>query len=606
MTVSSSVTDDPSRGAVPVTEASTPVPRSRDVAIIVGVDRNVTMATSVLSCAEADARALAELFGHLGLAADRIKVFIGGDATRAAVMGFVTDLPQRFPQLNAGDRVWFCFSGHGLIDLDGRGHLLVHDTYWESGSRLRNSVVVGEVIDRLRAPAGAPRHRPPRDKPNIVMLLDACRSRPATRGRSADLNFANALRALIDTKPSGTVVISGCPEGQLSFEDHERGLGLLTAAFVDLMTPPSRPRTLAELNSPLAQRVLARSRELNINWRQSPTIMAEPAELVEGLLLAPQLLHHADIVELHSHSREIQDDLSAAMLFENLSHAAVHTEAADLFTGPLRRRIGGRRRQRPASSASALDLDKLDDLIRHGRLRDADRETLRLVLQSAGRDPQSIRTHLLSPDDVAATSVDDLLDIDECWRRHSGGRFGFLAQLEAAELAAWDATAFANRVGWHPREHWVYYAEARWTSAAPPGHLPILGPAGGIEPPWRITAGSYGHVLAEWAAIPGAVIRQARDSATVNLAHSAPIPEPFTWREYLRLERAHVAETLVGAGHGRIRPLGGRLSEAPVRSMFSSKASFLSAVWAYTRVTLLRRLADESSPAISADGDRPA
>lgn len=586
-------------------EASTPVPRSRDVAVIVGVNTNVTMATSVLSCAEADAVALAERFGHLGLAADRIEVLIGAEATGAAVMRVVTDLAQRFPHLDAGDRVWFCFSGHGLIDLDGRGHLLVHDTYRDSGSRLRNSVVVGEVIDRLRAPAGAPPYRPPRDKPNIIMLLDACRSRPSTRGRSFDPDFANALRELIDTKPSGTVMISGCPEGQLSFEDHERGLGLLTAAFVDLMTPPSRPRTLAELNRPLAKRVLSRSRELNINWRQSPTIMVEPAELMEGLLLAPHLLRHADIVELHSHSRGLKDVQSAAMLFENLSHAAVHTDDAELFTRPLRPRTGGRRRRRPASSGSALDLDKLDDLIRHGRFRDADRETLRLVLQSAGRDPQSIRTHLLSPDDVAATSVDDLLDIDECWRRHSGGRFGFLAQLEAAELSAWDATAFANRVGWHPRGHWVYYAEARWTSAAPPGHLPILGPAGGIEPPWRLTAGSYGHALAGWVAMPGAVIRQARDSATVNLAHSAPIPEPFTWHEYLRLERAHVAEALVGAGHGRIRPLGGRLSEAPVRSLFSSKASFLSAVWAYTRATLLRRLADEPSPAICAASDRP-
>jgi hypothetical protein len=335
--------------------------------------------------------------------------------------------------------------------------------------------------------------------------------------------------------------------------------------------------------------VLARSRQINVTWRQSSTIMAEPAELMEGLLLAPQRLRRDDIVELHARSRDIKDLSAAAMLFENLSHAAVHPDDAELFARP-RHRVGGPRRRRPVTAASGLDLDRLDDLIRHGRYRDADRETLRLLLQSAGRDPQSVRTHLLSPDDIERIPTDDLLEIDECWRRHSGGQFGFQAQLEAAEVSEWDATTFANRVGWHPQDRWLYYSEARWTSAAPLGHLPILGPAGGVEPPWRVTAGAHRHTLASWVTMPAAVVRQARDGTTVRQAHRMPIPEPFTWREYLRLEQAHIAETLVGVGHGRLRPLGGRLAEAPVRGLLSTSAYFLSAVWAFNRPTLLRRL----------------
>ena len=566
----------------PDDEAGTPGPSSRDVAVVVGVDRNVNMSTSTLSCAEADAVALGALFRHLGLADERLLVLVGEQASWAAVMGAITAVPQRFPGLGAADRIWFTFSGHGLIGPDGRGHLLVHDTYRQSGGRLRDSVVVGEVIERLRASAVAP-------KPNVILLLDACRSRPIGAWRSYDLDFASALRELLAAKPSGTVVISGCPEGQLSFEDRDRGLGVFTAAFIDLMTPEDRPRTLAELNSPLAQRVLARSRQIDVTWRQSSTIMAEPVELMEGLLLAPQRLRRDDIGELHGRSREIMDLSAAAMLLENLSHAVVHPDDAEPFTRP-RHHVGGPRRRRPVPAASGLDLDRLDDLIRHGRYRDADRETLRLVLQSAGRDPQSIRTHLLSPDDIGRIATDDLLDIDECWRRHSGGQFGFLAQLEAAENANWDATAFANIVGWHPQDRWLYYSEARWTSAAPRGHLPILGPAGGIEPPWRVTAGAYGHTLASLVTLPAAVVRQARDGTAVRQAHRNPIPEPFTWRDYVRLEQAHVAEALVGVGHGRLRPLGGRLAEAPVRGLLSTSAYFLSAVWAVNRATLLRRM----------------
>ncbi|MFY1637849.1 GUN4 domain-containing protein [Solwaraspora sp. WMMB335] len=566
----------------PDEEVGTPGPSSRDVAVVVGVDRNVNLSTSTLACAEADAVALAALFRHLGLADERILVLVGKQATRSAVMGAVAAVPQRFPDLGAADRIWFTFSGHGLIGPDGRGHLLVHDTYRQSSARLRDSVVVGEVVERLRASAVEP-------KPNVILLLDACRSRPIGPWRSGDLDFASALRRLVAAKPSGTVVISGCPEGQLSFEDRDRGLGVFTAAFIDLMTPDDRPRTLAELNGPLAQRVLARSRQIDVTWRQSSIIMAEPAELVEGLLLAPQRLRRDDIVELHGHSREIMDLSAAAMLFENLSHAVVHPDDVDLFANP-RHRVGRSRRRRRVTAAAGLDLDRLDDLIRHGRYRDADRETLRLVLQSAGRDPQSVRTHLLSPDDVGRIATDDLLDIDECWRRHSGGRFGFLAQLEAAEVTDWDATAFANRVGWHPQDRWLYYSEARWTSAAPVGHLPILGPAGGIEPSWRVTAGVYGHALASWVTMPAAVVRQARDGTTVRQAHRTPIPEPFTWREYIRLEQAHMAEALVGVGHGRLRPLGARLAEAPVRGLLSTSAYFLSAVWAANRATLLRRL----------------
>lgn len=404
----------------PDDEAGTFGPSSRDVAVVVGVDRNVNLSTSTLSCAEADAVALAALLRHLGLADERILVLVGQQATQAAVMDAVTAVPQRFPDLGTADRIWFTFSGHGLIGPDGRGHLLVHDTYRQSGVRLRDSVVVGEVVERLRASAAAP-------KPNIILLLDACRSRPIGPWRSGDLDFASALRTLVAAKPSGTVVISGCPEGQLSFEDRDRGLGVFTAAFIDLMSPDDRPRTLAELNGPLAQRVLARSRQIDVTWRQSSTIMAEPAELMEGLLLAPQRLRRDDIVELHGHSREIMDLSASAMLFENLSHAAIHPDDAELFTSP-RHRVGGPRRRRPVPAASGLDLDRLDDLIRHGRYRDADRETLRLVLQAAGRDPQSVRTHLLSPDDVGRIAIiwtlSDPGGGDHRMRRSSDGSTG--------------------------------------------------------------------------------------------------------------------------------------------------------------------------------------
>lgn len=555
----------------------------RDVAIVVGVDRNVNLSTSTLSCAEKDAFALAALFRHLGLADERIRVLVGSQATQAAVVGAVAAISQSYPDLGATDRIWFTFSGHGLIDPEGRGHLLVHDTSRQADRRLCGSVVVGEVIERLRASAVAP-------KPNVILLLDACRSRPSGTWRSFDPDFGSALRELLAAKPSGTVVISGCPEGQLSFEDHERGRGVFTDAFVEIMKPDDRPRTLAELNAPLARRVLARSRQIDASWRQTSTIMAEPAELMEGLLLAPQLLRHDDIVDLYGYSCGLKDLSAATILSESLAHAAADTDDADLFSGPLRHRVGRPRRRRPVTAGSGLDLEQLDDLLRYGRYRDADRETLRQLLQSAGRDPQSVWTHLLSLDDVGRIAADDLRHIDECWRRHSGGQFGFQAQFDAAEQASWDATAFANQVGWHPQDRWLRYSEARWTSAAPRGHLPILGPAGGIEPPWRVTAGAYGHTLASLFKLPAAVVQQARDGTRVQQVHSAPIPEPFTWREYVRLERAYAAESLIGAGRGRLLPLVRPLAEAPVRNLVSTRASFLSAVWAYNRTTLLRRL----------------
>lgn len=241
----------------------------------------------------------------------------------------------------------------------------------------------------------------------------------------------------------------------------------------------------------------------------------------------------------------------------------------------------------PPRVSRRLDLQVLDDLLSTRRWEEADRESARMLYAAAGGDPDTSRAHLIRYDQIDDIAPEDLDAIDRLWRHYSDGRFGLTAQLNALRQAQGDLRAFAREIGWYT-DRWIFYAEARFKTSAPVGHLPILGPVGGVRPPWRfryLRDGTMGVLR-----MPVELTKYLSDRETVQRVHDRPVDESLGWTEYSRMVSHATFEVVADAFKGRARTLRKLYTEAPARRMVSYYTQLISVVWAITRVRLLDRL----------------
>lgn len=129
------------------------------------------------------------------------------------------------------------------------------------------------------------------------------------------------------------------------------------------------------------------------------------------------------------------------------------------------------------SSDKGVDYQKLRDLLKEGNWREADRETLAVMIKVAGED-----LSWLDIESINNFPCIDLRTTDQLWVKYSNGRFGFSVQKRIWETftdksGEWDYTIyqkFGDRVGWYVRqkEYWKNYEDLTFSQNAPFGHLP--------------------------------------------------------------------------------------------------------------------------------------
>ena len=131
------------------------------------------------------------------------------------------------------------------------------------------------------------------------------------------------------------------------------------------------------------------------------------------------------------------------------------------------------------SSERRVDYTRLRDLLKAGRWKEADEETLTVMLKAASKKPDDF----LCSDDFEKFPCTDLRTIDQLWVKYSNGRFGFSVQKRIWESVGKDNEKFGDRVGWRKmgvkRKEWLYYSELTFSLEAPNGHLPLAGLCGG-------------------------------------------------------------------------------------------------------------------------------
>jgi len=125
------------------------------------------------------------------------------------------------------------------------------------------------------------------------------------------------------------------------------------------------------------------------------------------------------------------------------------------------------------SSETGVDYRQLRDFLKAGQWKEADQETLAVMLEATGREEEG----WLSTECIENFPCTDLRTIDQLWVKYSGGRFGFSVQKRIWESVGEDYQEFGARVGWRKamfwNNSWLYYNELTFSTNAPQGHLPV-------------------------------------------------------------------------------------------------------------------------------------
>jgi len=122
------------------------------------------------------------------------------------------------------------------------------------------------------------------------------------------------------------------------------------------------------------------------------------------------------------------------------------------------------------SSALGLDYRKLQDLLVSGQWKEADRETLAVMLKAFHREKKG----MLEREEIDKFPCQDIRTIDQLWVKYSYGRFGFSVQKCIYDQCGRNGDTFGDRVGWRVNNKWLYPSDLTFTMNAPLGHLPGL------------------------------------------------------------------------------------------------------------------------------------
>ncbi|WP_242035044.1 serine/threonine-protein kinase [Dolichospermum sp. FACHB-1091] len=126
-------------------------------------------------------------------------------------------------------------------------------------------------------------------------------------------------------------------------------------------------------------------------------------------------------------------------------------------------------------SSCGMDYRKLRDYLAQGKWKEADEETIRVMLAVAKREKEG----WLDDKSIDNFPCEDLSIIDKLWVKYSDGKFGFSIQkriyqsfggTREYDREIWEK--FGDKVGWRKGGHWLYYKDITFDKKAPEGHLP--------------------------------------------------------------------------------------------------------------------------------------
>lgn len=223
-----------------------------------------------LTNAVADAQAMADVFVRLGYDTKTIYNFQRGD-----VPGIMEMLEKELPNFDASI---LYYAGHGF-QLDGENFLPAIDcqiSYANKYQLRQESILLSELLDL---------YRPYGNKTNII-ILDACRIRPANRGGVDSFAPIEA--------PQGTLIAFSTSPNSVAKDGGANGHSLYTAALLSYI---GRERlSVEELFKKVRRTVVQWSGNTQIPWEHT-SLIGDFSFNIGQMVVSPQIPYREDVVK---------------------------------------------------------------------------------------------------------------------------------------------------------------------------------------------------------------------------------------------------------------------------------------------------------------------
>ncbi|MBD1827868.1 GUN4 domain-containing protein [Microcoleus vaginatus GB1-A2] len=397
------------------------------------------------------------------------------------------------PFMEAGDNFWFFFSGHGRRH-NGCDYLMACDS--DPDDVERTAISINYVTEQLRR-SGAD---------NVILILDACRDQGSKSGEGIGNQSAELARQ------KGVITFFSCSPNELSYEIDALQQGAFTKALLEGLGVQGKCATVERLDHYLSSRVPELIRQhKSKKVRQTPYVIAEPLTK-SHLIICPQYatLYDVSKMKVDAFSAEHQDyelaeqlwirvlaaspgDMDAIKGIQRIAVSRIGNQASaqnnfvaatvdkrsesplSAKSTPLVNTIPNEA-DVPLNSARGIDYTNLRDLLAARRWKEADRETLKVILKAAGEEEEWIYM-----ENFEEFPCEDLRTIDQLWVKYSNGHFGFSVQkriyqslggTSQKDEAIWER--FGDKVGWRKNGKWLHYNDLTFSERnTAPGHLPL-------------------------------------------------------------------------------------------------------------------------------------
>ena len=243
-------------------------------------------------------------------------------------------------------------------------------------------------------------------------------------------------------------------------------LQVLCKPYHDLLSFPTAMQAIDMMT------LQKKTRVLQGLWERSQQISKQIAD-VEYILLNPQQFAQVNEAVLRTGKAQLEYQLKEvndqAIQFAKNSIKSVNV--LDFPPIPLALPMRGVE----LKSAVGQDYTKLQDLLFAKNWKEADAETLRVMLAVTKRE------NCLDSNSIRNFPCEDLRTIDQLWVKYSDGKFGFSVQKRIYQ--SFDGkmgynedilNKFGDKVGWRKGGDWLHYEDITFDKKAPEGNLPVV------------------------------------------------------------------------------------------------------------------------------------
>ncbi len=297
----------------------------------------------------------------------------------------------------------------------------------------------------------------PRELPEDVMTSEICwRDRAQVSPQLADILDRMVKYDFRDRYPTVEDVLADFQSAQ--FEVTQPVVMVLPESDADVPEHSSM-QTLPILLKHATDDLLLRD-------RPSPESLPPIPSAAAPSPMADSPTRPADEITAWVEKQEVQSVVQAAI--HAVDQIFARTQQPHGATASDLQQDGGSHDDAPSDSPSLLCCDRLESLLAAGQWRDADEETLDLVLTGCRRQFD----RWMSVTDIHSFPCETLHQIDRLWAHYSQGQFGLSLQTQIWQEVEAVYEVLCDRVGWRENGTWKRYSHLTFDLSAPLGHLP--------------------------------------------------------------------------------------------------------------------------------------